>query len=631
MADAAPDVTHKHITSTTSLPAEAPPASERPSYRQASRSEDSRRRSSRKTRRRRRGSVEMKRANSDPENGTTGRKRCSSRRASLSCQGLMYRQLSHRQSSYDGSIKQRSSRHGSERTSKPTDQVETVVAPGPDHVTPEITQPEVTPQKGAAPGDEISEESEPSPANVDSGWAWVVMTASMFFIVVSDGLAFSFGVILPVLHQQFPGQEEQVALVGSVMGGVHLMAGPLASVLCDRLGYRVVALTGSILAAVGLTAGSFAPNVELLIFTYGVLGGLGFSFIYLSSMVITSLYFEKKRPLAVGIASCGSGLGMVIFPFIVQELLDVTSWRNVVRVEAGMVLLLGLGALTFRPLPHLQNTSEQSSCKDTLLRLLDIRLFKNPAFILLSLMAMCSTLGIGIPVMFLPDMAIDRGVEKDPAAFLVSIVGISNVVGRVGVGALVYWLPVNPMLLLAAASASGALMAFLNPLYTTYPTLATFAAIFGMTHAFDAALATVIIAFTLGTSSLSGVFGLHCLFRGIINTISGPAAAALKTHTGSYNVSFYMAGAAIVLNGALSVAAFVYRHVRGVPYPDDESTPDDVEEDTEDKEEEYMSPIVEENDNGVNPTGRKLENKFLTSVDVSSFTSSTDELINQTV
>ena len=64
-----------------------------------------------------------------------------------------------------------------------------------------------------------------TPSNVDGGWAWVVMVASTIIIIVSDGLAFSFGVLLPELKKHFVGKEEEVALVGSVMGGVHLMAG----------------------------------------------------------------------------------------------------------------------------------------------------------------------------------------------------------------------------------------------------------------------------------------------------------------------------------------------------------------------------------------------------------------------
>ena len=52
-----------------------------------------------------------------------------------------------------------------------------------------------------------------------------------------------------------------------------LFPGPLASVLCEVMGYRAVALMGSILSTLAILAGSFSPNVEVLIITYGALGG----------------------------------------------------------------------------------------------------------------------------------------------------------------------------------------------------------------------------------------------------------------------------------------------------------------------------------------------------------------------
>ena len=38
--------------------------------------------------------------------------------------------------------------------------------------------------------------------------------------------------------------------------------------------------------------------------------GLGFGLIYVPAIVSVGFYFEKKRSIAMGIAVCGSGLGM---------------------------------------------------------------------------------------------------------------------------------------------------------------------------------------------------------------------------------------------------------------------------------------------------------------------------------
>ena len=56
-----------------------------------------------------------------------------------------------------------------------------------------------------------------------------------------------------------------------------------------------------------------ADSIVILYFTVGVLTGLGFGLIYLPAIVSVSIYFEKKRAFATGIAVCGSGLGTFIF------------------------------------------------------------------------------------------------------------------------------------------------------------------------------------------------------------------------------------------------------------------------------------------------------------------------------
>ena len=38
--------------------------------------------------------------------------------------------------------------------------------------------------------------------------------------------------------------------------------------------------------------------------------GVGFGLIYVPAIVAVGFYFEKKRSLAMGIAVCGSGLGI---------------------------------------------------------------------------------------------------------------------------------------------------------------------------------------------------------------------------------------------------------------------------------------------------------------------------------
>ena len=65
-------------------------------------------------------------------------------------------------------------------------------------------------------------------------------------------------------------------------------------------------------ASFGLAISALTPNIAVLYVTIGVMTGVGFGFIYLPAIVSVSVYFEKKRAFATGIAVCGSGLGTFI-------------------------------------------------------------------------------------------------------------------------------------------------------------------------------------------------------------------------------------------------------------------------------------------------------------------------------
>ena len=103
-----------------------------------------------------------------------------------------------------------------------------------------------------------------------------------------------------------------VSLIPSIMVGVTLGAGPIASVLVNRYGCRLVTIIGAVIAAFGLMISAAATSIAMLYVTIGLMTGLGFGFIYLPAIVSVSMYFEKKRAFATGIAVCGSGLGTFI-------------------------------------------------------------------------------------------------------------------------------------------------------------------------------------------------------------------------------------------------------------------------------------------------------------------------------
>ena len=51
------------------------------------------------------------------------------------------------------------------------------------------------------------------------------------------------------------------------------ISGPIVSALANKYGCRRVSMAGSVVASFAFFISSFSPNVDVLILTYGVLGG----------------------------------------------------------------------------------------------------------------------------------------------------------------------------------------------------------------------------------------------------------------------------------------------------------------------------------------------------------------------
>jgi len=184
----------------------------------------------------------------------------------------------------------------------------------------------------------------------DGGWGWVIVGASFFCNLVVDGIIFAFGMFLSDIARSFGESKAKVSIIGSLLAGFYLMAGPFVSALANRYGFRTVCILGSALGGIGFVVSSFANSVTYLYFSYGVLGGIGFGLVYVPAVIAVGFYFEKWRALATGIAVCGSGIGTFLMAPFCTLLISSYGWRGALLIQAGLILNCAVFGTLFRPL-----------------------------------------------------------------------------------------------------------------------------------------------------------------------------------------------------------------------------------------------------------------------------------------
>ncbi|CAH1792740.1 unnamed protein product [Owenia fusiformis] len=184
----------------------------------------------------------------------------------------------------------------------------------------------------------------------DGGWGWVVCFASLLIVLIIDGVLFSFGVFFLDLLESFKESRAKTAWVGSTVMGVHMAVGPVVSVMVNKYGCRIVTITGALISTFGIGVSIISPNVDVLILTYGFLGGFGFSMMFIPAILMVNFYFDNKRAFANGMAMCGSGLGMFVFANLCNALTDAYDWRGSTLIIAGIVLNCAVCGSMYRPI-----------------------------------------------------------------------------------------------------------------------------------------------------------------------------------------------------------------------------------------------------------------------------------------
>ncbi|MBP0010939.1 MULTISPECIES: OFA family MFS transporter [unclassified Roseofilum] len=107
---------------------------------------------------------------------------------------------------------------------------------------------------------------------------------------------------------------------------------PIAGFYITRIGVRAMTVIGGLAVGLGYILSSFATHIGLLIFTYGVIAGIGIGIAYGVPMVVVSRWFPDKKGLALGLTIVGFGLSPLITAPLANSLIDAYTVRPTLRI-----------------------------------------------------------------------------------------------------------------------------------------------------------------------------------------------------------------------------------------------------------------------------------------------------------
>ncbi|KAG5309786.1 MOT14 protein, partial [Acromyrmex insinuator] len=189
---------------------------------------------------------------------------------------------------------------------------------------------------------------------------------------------------------------------------------------------------------------------------------------------------------------------------------------------------------------------------DLLKSMLDFSMFFELHFLLMSLSTILLFTWFIVPYFYLAEHMIRNGYVKSDAANLLSIIGITNTIGMIGLGWAgdQSWMNVSKTYAWCLI-ACGAAIISLSVFIQHYVFLSISSAAFGLFFASNFSFTPVILVELIPLERFTTAYGLSLLCQGIGNLLGPPLAGWFFDVTGSWELSFLMAGSWIIVSGIL--------------------------------------------------------------------------------
>lgn len=182
----------------------------------------------------------------------------------------------------------------------------------------------------------------------DSQYSWFRLCVSLALATIGGIGLWAAVVTLPVIQAEFGIDRSgasfpyTMTMIGFAVGGIFM--GRMA----DRFGIMVPMFIGTILLGVGFVACAYAPNYWTFVAAQaGIIGLFGVATTFGPLVADISLWFQKRRGIAVAIVASGNYLAGTIWPPILTWAIAEWGWRNsyIVIGLVSMCLMLPLTLL----------------------------------------------------------------------------------------------------------------------------------------------------------------------------------------------------------------------------------------------------------------------------------------------
>lgn len=408
--------------------------------------------------------------------------------------------------------------------------------------------------------DAYSENTPPKTLYPNQRQAWLVVASMAVSLCILFGTTLnSFGVFIKPIADTFLTSNEQTGNIASAFMLTMTLAMPLAGLLLDRIGPRIVMTSGALLVALGYFLASVSQDINTITIAMAISGaGVGAS-TYVPAIALIMRWVELKRQgLALGVMLSGGSIGAMIFPMLLTHISELYHWRTAMQFITAMALLicvpllLWLARLPSQPLPGTEahsNVQERTGVSI-------VSAFKLPRYWLWVALQILTTLSaLGIIVNVIPYL-ISIGYTAQEAATMFAFKSVAGLLGSFVFGILSARWDIKPLLMVGLAIAGFGILALLlakDPSFG-FTAVIVFTVAWGATFNLVNQLSPMLMEQTVGQRNFGTLLGIGNLIAGVGAAFSPKLIGYLLDTTESYSIALILCAACMI--GALIPLAF---------------------------------------------------------------------------
>jgi len=380
------------------------------------------------------------------------------------------------------------------------------------------------------------------------GW---VNVALAFLAITTYGLFYSYSVFLESLEAELQCTRAVVSAVYTLEMAVYCIWTVLWGRFSDTKGPRKALGLAALLVGGGTSLCSLVSSVWHLYLFFGIIAAMGHGAVWVVPIATLNRWFTERRGLAVGIAMCGLGFGLLVVPPVAAELMNAFGWRTAfLLLGTAFFLLNTCVAFLLRGQPRDGDLSipghggkhtspsmpRQSAVGDFTVH----EALRAKNFWMLYLVFLFSFAGEQMVMVHIVPYATAIGVSIIRAAVGLSFLGVGTIIGRVGFGALSDRIGRVPTLIMTCGIEAGSIFAMvtIDGPFMLYAIMFLLGSVYGGT----AVLCSAMLGDFFGLRNVGVIMGLWAT-SGVPAGVLGPLMAGVVFDaTGSYFWALLIAG-----------------------------------------------------------------------------------------